>query len=101
FADEPARLREASAEALSRHLPRRTWQGTHPEAASARDSSRQGRVTREAFAWAEIEEELVPDPAHRMSLHDLLDPLDGLEFSCREPGEPDSLHDWMLDFLRT
>lgn len=101
FADDPGRLREAIAEAVSRHLTRRTWQETHPEAESASDSSRQGRVTREAFAWAEIEEELVPDPAHRMSLHDLLDPLDGLEFSSREPGEPDSLHDWMLDFLRT
>lgn len=101
FSDDPGRLREAIAEAVSRHLTRRTWQETHPDAESATESSRQGRVTREAFAWAEIEEELVPDPAHRMSLHDLLDPLDGLEFPTREPGAPDSLHDWMLDFLRT
>lgn len=101
FSDDPGRLREAIAEAVSRHLTRRTWQETHPDAESASESSRQGRVTREAFAWAEIEEELVPDPAHRMSLHDLLDPLDGLEFPTREPGAPGSLHDWMLDFLRT
>ncbi|GAA3849424.1 FAD/NAD(P)-binding protein [Brevibacterium ammoniilyticum] len=101
FSDDPGRLREAIAEAVSRHLTRRTWQETHPDAESASESSRQGRVTREAFAWAEIEEELVPDPAHRMSLHDLLDPLDGLEFPSREPGAPGSLHDWMLGFLRT
>lgn len=101
FSDDPGRLREAIAEAVSRHLTRRTWQETHPDSESASESSRQGRVTREAFAWAEIEEELVPDPAHRMSLHDLLDPLDGLEFPTRQPGAPDSLHDWMLDFLRT
>lgn len=101
FADDPGRLREAIAEAVSRHLTRRTWQETHPEAESASDSSRQGRVTREAFAWAEIEEELVPDAADRMSLHDLLDPLDGLEFPTRAPGRSDSLHEWMLDFLRT
>ncbi|RBP62497.1 putative NAD(P)/FAD-binding protein YdhS [Brevibacterium sanguinis] len=64
------------------------------------EAVRPGRVTHEALAWAEIEEALVPDPAHRMSLHALLNPLDGLEFDSREPGAPGSLHDWMLDFLR-
>ena len=101
FADDPGRLREAIAEAVSRHLTRRTWQETHPDADDSAESSRSGRVTREAFAWAEIEEELVPDPAHRLSLHDLLDPLEDKEFAGREPGADSSLHDWMLDFLRT
>nr|WP_284711017.1 FAD/NAD(P)-binding protein [Brevibacterium sp. XM4083] len=101
FADDPGRLREAIAEAVSRHLTRRTWQETHPDAEDSAESSRSGRVTREAFAWAEIEEELVPDPAHRLSLHDLLDPLEDKEFAGRAPGAESSLHDWMLDFLRT
>src|SRR5699024_5957480 len=146
-------LREAIAEAVSRHLTRRTWHETHPQGAAretsesqqpvagtssaatasaasgkataaattsaaastataadtstaasataADDSARQGRVTREAFAWSEIEEALVPDPADRMSLHSLLNPLEGELFTSREPGDPDSLHEWMLDFLRT
>jgi hypothetical protein len=72
-----------------------------PVATAADDAARQGRVTREAFAWYEIEEALVPDPADRMSLHSLLNPLEGELFVSREPGEPGSLHDWMLDFLRT
>ncbi|WP_343071790.1 FAD/NAD(P)-binding protein [Brevibacterium renqingii] len=115
FASDPGRLREAIAEAVSRHLTRRTWQETHPaqtrehesapkpraSATATEDAARQGRVTREAFAWFEIEEELVPDPADRMSLHALLNPLEGELFTSREPGEPDSLHEWMLDFLRT
>ncbi|MGO3021907.1 MAG: FAD/NAD(P)-binding protein [Brevibacterium sp.] len=70
-------------------------------AAITEEASRQGRVTREAFAWSEIEEALVPDPADRMSLHTLLNPLEGELFTSREPGEPGSLHEWMLDFLRT
>ena len=70
-------------------------------ATSTEEASRQGRVTREAFAWSEIEEALVPDPADRMSLHTLLNPLEGELFTSREPGEPGSLHEWMLDFLRT
>lgn len=70
-------------------------------AATTEEASRQGRVTREAFAWSEIEEALVPDPADRMSLHTLLNPLEGELFTSREPGEPGSLHEWMLDFLRT
>lgn len=131
FADDPGQLREAIGEAVSRHLTRRTWQETHPQsgevgadeartAAPARaaasattsaartasattteDAARQGRVTREAFAWSEIEEALVPDPADRMSLHTLLNPLEGELFTSREPGEAGSLHEWMLDFLRT
>jgi uncharacterized NAD(P)/FAD-binding protein YdhS len=141
FAGDPGQLREAIAEAVSRHLTRRTWQETHPQAAnreteksaepkapssaghetaqsaSARGTmsspriaanatvteaaARQGRVTREAFAWSELEEALVPDPADRMSLHALLNPLEGELFTSREPGEPGSLHEWMLDFLRT
>ncbi|WP_166974203.1 FAD/NAD(P)-binding protein [Brevibacterium atlanticum] len=130
FAGDPGQLREAIAEAVSRHLTRRTWQETHPQAnvsgrgdpedasiqaaapgasgpratASAtatEDAARQGRVTREAFAWSEIEEALVPDPADRMSLHELLNPLEGELFNSREPGEPGSLHEWMLEFLRT
>ncbi len=127
FAGDPGQLREAIAEAVSRHLTRRTWQETHPEsrdsretqtsrataredsaatgAAESRDheaaeAARQGRVTREAFAWSEIEESLVPDPAHRMSLHELLNPLEGREFDSRGPREANSLHEWMLDFLR-
>ena len=36
-----------------------------------------------------------------MSLHSLLNPLEGELFTSREPGDPDSLHEWMLDFLRT
>ncbi|MGM0700168.1 MAG: FAD/NAD(P)-binding protein [Actinomycetota bacterium] len=70
-------------------------------ATATEDAARQGRVTREAFAWSEIEEALVPDPADRMSLHTLLNPLEGELFTSREPGEPGSLHEWMLDFLRT
>lgn len=70
-------------------------------ATTAEDAARQGRVTREAFAWSEIEEALVPDPADRMSLHTLLNPLEGELFTSREPGEAGSLHEWMLDFLRT
>ena len=70
-------------------------------ATSTEEAARQGRVTREAFAWSEIEEALVPDPADRMSLHTLLNPLEGELFTSREPGEPGSLHEWMLDFLRT
>lgn len=119
FAGDPGQLREAIAEAVSRHLTRRTWQETHPEsreptethtadtdAAKSRqheaaEAARQGRVTREAFAWSEIEESLVPDPAHRMSLHELLNPLEGREFDSRGPREANSLHEWMLDFLRT
>ncbi|MGO0602950.1 FAD/NAD(P)-binding protein [Brevibacterium linens] len=130
FTDDPGQLREAIGEAVSRHLTRRTWQETHPQqagdsgaseagaaataragdgagaagtacAASTEEASRQGRVTREAFAWSEIEEALVPDPADRMSLHTLLNPLEGELFTSREPGEPGSLHEWMLDFLRT
>ncbi|WP_193101704.1 FAD/NAD(P)-binding protein [Brevibacterium aurantiacum] len=120
FAGDPGQLREAIAEAVSRHLTRRTWQETHPEtretsagsgdsAATGAAESRehegaeaawQGRVTREAFAWSEIEESLVPDPAHRMSLHELLNPLEGREFDSRGPRETNSLHEWMLDFLR-
>lgn len=65
------------------------------------EAARQGRVTREAFAWSEVEEALVPDTADRMSLHTLLNPLEGELFTSREPGEPGSLHEWMLDFLRT
>ena len=68
---------------------------------AAAEAARQGRVTREAFAWSEIEENLVPDPAHRMSLHELLNPLEGREFDSRGPRESNSLHEWMLDFLRT
>jgi uncharacterized NAD(P)/FAD-binding protein YdhS len=105
FAGDPGQLREAIAEAVSRHLTRRTWQETHPQAAgratATEEAARQGRVTREAFAWSEIEEALVPDPADRMSLHALLNPLEGELFVSREPGEPGSLHEWMLDFLRT
>jgi uncharacterized NAD(P)/FAD-binding protein YdhS len=145
FVGDPGQLREAIAEAVSRHLTRRTWQETHPQAtgretarsaassagheapssagheapqtaptrgtvpsprvaASAtatEEAARQGRVTREAFAWSEIEETLVPDPADRMSLHELLNPLEGELFTSREPGEPGSLHEWMLNFLRT
>lgn len=101
FAGDPGQLREAIAEAVSRHLTRRTWQETHPDAASEADANRHGRVTREAFAWSEIEEGLVPDPAYRMSLHELLDPLEGREFGSREPGAADSLHEWMRDFLRS
>lgn len=135
FDDDPGQLREAIAEAVSRHLTRRTWQETHPEmrettgdhaqsqeragsadsAATGADATgadksreheaaeaaRQGRVTREAFAWSEIEERLVPDPAHRMSLHELLNPLEGRQFDSRGPREANSLHEWMLDFLRT
>ncbi|WP_350269725.1 FAD/NAD(P)-binding protein [Brevibacterium sp. CBA3109] len=119
FAGDPGQLREAIAEAVSRHLTRRTWQETHPEsresaeahagdtdAAGSRqheaaEAARQGRVTREAFAWSEIEESLVPDPAHRMSLHELLNPLEGRQFGSRGPREANSLHEWMLDFLRT
>ncbi|WP_436325927.1 FAD/NAD(P)-binding protein [Brevibacterium sp. FAM 27836] len=108
FADDPGQLREAIGEAVSRHLTRRTWQETHPQAAgdagaaeTTEETARQGRVTREAFAWSEIEEALVPDPADRMSLHTLLNPLEGELFTSREPGEPGSLHEWMLDFLRT
>src|SRR5699024_11160470 len=56
------------------------------------DSARQGRVTREAFAWSEIEQALVPDPADRMSLHSLLNPLEGELFTRREPGAPASPH---------
>ena len=119
FAGDPGQLREAIAEAVSRHLTRRTWQETHPEAHESTDlhagntdaaaksrqheaaeAARQGRVTREAFAWSEIEESLVPDPAHRMSLHELLNPLEGREFDSRGPREANSLHEWMLDFLR-
>ena len=48
-----------------------------------------------------MKEALVPDPADRMSLHTLLNPLEGELFTSREPGEPGSLHEWMLDFLRT
>ena len=70
-------------------------------ATTTEEASRHGRVTREAFAWSEIEEALVPDPADRMSLHTLLNPLEGELFTSREPGEPGSLHEWMLDFLRT
>ncbi|WP_166821636.1 FAD/NAD(P)-binding protein [Brevibacterium limosum] len=122
FTDDPGQLREAIGEAVSRHLTRRTWQETHPQSAgedgatearaaaavpaaasatTTEDAARQGRVTREAFAWSEIEEALVPDPADRMSLHTLLNPLEGELFTSREPGEPGSLHEWMLDFLRT
>ncbi|UVI35650.1 FAD/NAD(P)-binding protein [Brevibacterium spongiae] len=125
FAGDPGQLREAIAEAVSRHLTRRTWQETHPQAAgrattqststsrtvpsprtaasatATDDAARQGRVTREAFAWSEIEEALVPDPTDRMSLHSLLNPLEGELFVSREPGEPGSLHEWMLDFLHT
>ncbi len=108
FAGDPGQLREAIAEAVSRHLTRRTWQETHPDAEAGAgqsthhpmEAARPGRVTHEALAWAEIEESLVPDPSHRMSLHGLLNPLDGLEFDSRGPG-PGSLHEWMLDFLRT
>ena len=84
----------ASTEAASQ-------QSAAQSATSEHEAARQGRVTREAFAWAEIEESLVPDPADRMSLHELLNPLEGREFSGREPGAEGSLHDWMLDFLRT
>ncbi|KHS52204.1 FAD/NAD(P)-binding protein [Brevibacterium linens] len=70
-------------------------------ATTTEEAARQGRVTREAFAWSEIEEALVPDPTDRMSLHTLLNPLEGELFTSREPGEPGSLHEWMLDFLRT
>lgn len=70
-------------------------------ATTTEDAARQGRVTREAFAWSEIEEALVPDPADRMSLHTLLNPLEGELFTSREPGVAGSLHEWMLDFLRT
>src|SRR5699024_4718856 len=70
-------------------------------ATAAEESARRGRVTREAFAWSEIEEALVPVPADRMSLHSLLNPLEGELFTSREPGDPDSLHEWKLDFLRT
>ncbi|WP_152346963.1 FAD/NAD(P)-binding protein [Brevibacterium sp. CFH 10365] len=122
FTDDPGQLREAIGEAVSRHLTRRTWQETHPQAAgeggasearaaaavraaasatTTEEAARHGRVTREAFAWSEIEEALVPDPADRMSLHTLLNPLEGELFTSREPGEPGSLHEWMLDFLRT
>ena len=116
FAGDPGQLREAIAEAVSRHLTRRSWQETHPESSEtaahghmesrtqdqeATEAARHGRVTREAFAWAEIEERLVPDPAHRMSLHELLDPLEGRQFDSRGPRESNSLHEWMLDFLRT
>lgn len=119
FAGDPGQLREAIAEAVSRHLTRRTWRETHPEsrestethsadtdAAESRqreaaEAARQGRVTREALAWSEIEESLVPDPARRMSLHELLNPLEGREFDNRGPREANSLHEWMLDFLRT
>ncbi|MDN6135559.1 MAG: FAD/NAD(P)-binding protein, partial [Brevibacterium sp.] len=114
FAGDPGQLREAIAEAVSRHLTRRTWQETHPEShessearSQARtrtadaEAARQGRVTREAFAWSEIEESLVPDPAHRMSLHELLNPLEGRQFDSRGARESNSLHEWMLDFLRT
>lgn len=135
FAGDPGQLREAIAEAVSRHLTRRTWQETHPEmrettvahaqaqeradsagsaatsagttgAAETREreaaeAARQGRVTREALAWSEIEENLIPDPAHRMSLHELLNPLEGRQFDSRGPREANSLHEWMLDFLRT
>lgn len=121
FVGDPGQLREAIAEAVSRHLTRRTWQETHQEtrgphagsedsavtgAAESREheaaeAARQGRVTREAFAWSEIEESLVPDPAYRMSLHELLNPLEGREFDSRSPREANSLHEWMLDFLRT
>ncbi|MGC2939137.1 MULTISPECIES: FAD/NAD(P)-binding protein [unclassified Brevibacterium] len=107
FTDDPGQLREAIGEAVSRHLTRRTWQETHPQSdevagdTTTEESARQGRVTREAFAWSEIEETLVPDPADRMSLHTLLNPLEGELFTSREPGEPGSLHEWMLDFLRT
>ncbi|GAA1862961.1 FAD/NAD(P)-binding protein [Brevibacterium marinum] len=114
FAGDPGQLREAIAEAVSRHLTRRTWQETHPESRetsesdetstpgeAAAETARQGRVTREAFAWSEIEERLVPDPAHRMSLHELLNPLEGRQFDNRAPRQTNSLHEWMLDFLRT
>ncbi|WP_210603369.1 FAD/NAD(P)-binding protein [Brevibacterium oceani] len=112
FAGDPGQLREAIAEAVSRHLTRRTWQETHPQAnsvgpraaasaTSTEDAARQGRVTREAFAWSEIEEALVPDPADHMSLHELLNPLEGELFVSRDPGESGSLHEWMLGFLRT
>ncbi|MDN5634305.1 MAG: FAD/NAD(P)-binding protein [Brevibacterium sp.] len=67
----------------------------------ATEAARQGRVTREAFAWSEIEESLVPDPAYRMSLHELLNPLEGHRFDSRGARESNSLHEWMLDFLRT
>ena len=70
-------------------------------ATTTEEAARQGRVTREAFAWSEVEEALVPDPADRMSLHTLLNPLEGELFTSREPGEQGSLHEWMLDFLRT
>ncbi|GAA1550354.1 FAD/NAD(P)-binding protein [Brevibacterium picturae] len=105
FAGDPGQLREAIAEAVSRHLTRRTWQETRPESREfsdvAAEAARQGRVTREAFAWSEIEESLVPDPAFRMSLHELLNPLEGHQFDSRGPRESNSLHEWMLDFLRT
>ena len=70
-------------------------------ATTTEEAARQGRVTREAFAWSEVEEALVPDPADRMSLHTLLNPLEGELFTSREPDEAGSLHEWMLDFLRT
>src|SRR5699024_6516041 len=38
FAGDPGQLREAIAEAVSRHLTRRAWRETHPQAA-ARDTS--------------------------------------------------------------
>ncbi|MDN6604584.1 FAD/NAD(P)-binding protein [Brevibacterium sp.] len=38
FAGDPGQLREAIAEAVSRHLTRRTWHETHPQAA-ARETS--------------------------------------------------------------
>lgn len=103
FSGDAGQLREAIAEAVSRHLTRRTWQETHPEAAAQdeADAARQGRVTREAFAWSEIEESLVPDASDRMSLHELLNPLEGELFVSRRPDENGSLHEWMLDFLRT
>lgn len=94
--DRAAATTRTAASATATSSAARTASATTTE-----DAARQGRVTREAFAWSEIEEALVPDPADRMSLHTLLNPLEGELFTSREPGVAGSLHEWMLDFLRT
>src|SRR5699024_10471844 len=112
FAGDPGPLREAIAEAVSRHLTLRTWHATHPHAAAretsaspqpaprASTASPPSAATRTATAAAAASAPAI-DPADRMSLHSLLNPLEGELFTSREPGDPDSLHEWMLDFLRT
>ncbi|WAL39248.1 FAD/NAD(P)-binding protein [Brevibacterium sp. BRM-1] len=92
FAAAPAELFAALDASVAEHVSRRSADTVRP------GEHRPGLLIAGGPDWAALEARLLADTAQALDLAALLHPLEGREFSAREPG-PGSFHDWMLAFL--